>query len=82
MEAAELERPITLSQMARRVRVPVGWLRAEAEAGRVPCLLAGRAMLFNAQAVERVLSERAAAGGPHLHPEALGGGEQVVSVIG
>ena len=46
--------------MARRLRVPVHWLRAEAEAGRVPALRAGNVYLFNSEAVERVLTERAA----------------------
>lgn len=45
--------------MARRLRVPVRWLRSEAEAGRVPCLRAERAILFDPEAVERVLLERA-----------------------
>ena len=42
-----------------RLRVPVKWLRAEAEAGRVPHLKAGKALLFDPEAVERVLLERA-----------------------
>ena len=50
---------LTLSRMARRLRVTVRWLRAEAEAGRVPCVMAERQMLFNSEAVERVLLQRA-----------------------
>jgi hypothetical protein len=45
--------------MARRLRLPVKWLREEAEAGRVPCLKAGRAFLFDPDAVEKALVERA-----------------------
>lgn len=45
--------------MARRVMVPLEWLRREAEANRVPHLRAGRQFLFHPQAVERVLAERA-----------------------
>jgi len=45
--------------MARRLRVSVKWLRAEAEAGRVPHVRADRAFLFDPDAVERVLVERA-----------------------
>jgi hypothetical protein len=41
--------------MARRLRVPSRWLRAEAEAGRLPCLKAGKAILFDPQAVEDAL---------------------------
>jgi hypothetical protein len=35
------------------------WLRDEAEAGRIPHLKAGKALLFDPEAVERVLVERA-----------------------
>jgi hypothetical protein len=54
-------RPLTLSMMARRLRVPVGWLRAEALAGRVPHLPAGRQILMDPEAVEVSILERAAA---------------------
>jgi hypothetical protein len=47
---------------ARRLRVPVSWLRGEAEAGRVPCLQAGKVLLFSPETVERVLLERARQG--------------------
>lgn len=45
---------------ARRLRVPVRWLREEAESGRVPHLKAGQALLFNVAAVRAALLERAA----------------------
>ena len=45
--------------MARWLRVPVKWLREEAEAGRIPHVKAGRVLLFNPDAVESVLAERA-----------------------
>ena len=45
--------------MARRLRVTLRWLRAEAEAGRIPCIRAEKQMLFNADVVERLLLERA-----------------------
>jgi hypothetical protein len=51
---------LTIGPMARRVGVTVGWLRDEADAGRVPCLRAGERRLFNPEAVRRVLAERAA----------------------
>ena len=50
---------LPLGPMARRLRVPVAWLRAEAEAGRVPHLTAGARLLFDPDAVKRVLAERA-----------------------
>lgn len=51
---------VPLSPMARRLRVSTRWLRSEAEAGRLPHVRAGRRFLFNAEAVESVLLERAA----------------------
>ena len=45
--------------MARRLRVPVRWLRGEAEAGRVPHVKAERVLLFDPDTVEAVLLERA-----------------------
>ena len=50
---------IPIGPMARRLRVPVAWLRTEAESGRVPHLKAGRAFLFVPSIVEKVLADRA-----------------------
>jgi len=50
---------LPLRRAAVRLGVPAAWLRAEAEAGRVPHLRVGRRLLVNPQAVERVLLERA-----------------------
>jgi excisionase family DNA binding protein len=54
---------LTVNRMARRLGVTARWLRAEAEAGRVPCLRAGNRYLFNPLAVEQALAQRAAEGG-------------------
>jgi excisionase family DNA binding protein len=54
---------LTTPFMARRLRVPVGWLRDEADAGRIPSVKAGRVFLFSPEAVESALLERARAGG-------------------
>ncbi|MFH1268867.1 MAG: DNA-binding protein [Planctomycetota bacterium] len=54
-------RLLPVGPMARLLRVPVKWLRQEAEAGRVPCLKADKALLFDPDTVERVLLERAKA---------------------
>lgn len=51
---------LTDSQMARILRVSLRWLRAEAEAGRIPAVKAERRFLFNRTAVERTLTDRAA----------------------
>jgi len=52
-------RLLNIGPMARLLRVPVAWLRAEAEAGRIPHLKAVNSLLFDAETVERVLLERA-----------------------
>jgi hypothetical protein len=50
---------LPLFAMARRLHVPNNWLRAEAESGRIPCLIAGQQILFNPSIVEPLLIERA-----------------------
>lgn len=48
-----------LTALARRLNVAPEWLRAEAQAGRLPHLRAGKQILFEAATVERLLIERA-----------------------
>ena len=50
---------ITLHVLARRLGLPAAWLKAEALAGRIPSLKAGRRMMFEPDAVERALRQRA-----------------------
>jgi len=50
---------VTDSQLARILRVSVRWLRAEAEAGRLPCVRAERRFLFNHDVIVRLLADRA-----------------------
>lgn len=50
---------LRLRQLARRFGLSSIWLREEAEAGRIPCLRAGRTLLFDADAVEAALLARA-----------------------
>lgn len=57
-------KPLQIGAMARRLRVPVAWLRDEATAGRIPCVKAGTRFLFNPPIVEKLLLERAAGGAP------------------
>lgn len=52
---------LDLRRAAHILGVPMSWLRNEADAGRVPCLRAGRRLLFNLAAVKAALLERAAA---------------------
>lgn len=56
--------PLILGAMARRVRVPAKWLRAEAESGRIPHLKAGNVLLFDPETVERLIAERVRGAGP------------------
>ena len=52
---------LSLPALARALRVTQGWLRAEAEAGRIPALPAGKGRyLFSRVAVETALTQRAA----------------------
>ena len=52
-------RLLPVGPKTRLLRVPVKWLWQEAEAGRVPCLKADMALLFDHDTVERVLLDRA-----------------------
>jgi len=54
-----IARLLPLNVVARRLRVPVRWLRSEAESGRVPSLRAGNQFLCDPEAVEVALLERA-----------------------
>ena len=52
----------TLHMLAKRFRrhgLTLAWLKAEAQAGRLPCLRVGRRLLFDPEAVEHVLLQRA-----------------------
>lgn len=47
-----------LNELADRTGLPVAWLKREADAGRLPCVRAGRRMFFDAEAVRQALTER------------------------
>lgn len=51
---------VPLEGLARRLRVSKAFLHREAIAGRIPSLRAGKRRLFNPEAVEAALAERAA----------------------
>ena len=53
---------LSLHRAARRIGVTSRWLRAEADAERIPCLCADSRYLFDIEAVTRALSRRAAIG--------------------
>lgn len=54
-------RLIPIGAMARILGVTARWLRAEAEAGRIPSLRAGKRILVDRETVEAIMLERAKA---------------------
>ena len=54
---------ITLHQLSQRLGLPAAWLKAEARAGHIPSLRAGRRWMFHLEAVEDALLQRAGAAG-------------------
>lgn len=54
------ERPrfVSIGVLADRLGVPIAWLRAEVDSGRIPFLRAGRRRIFDAESVERTLAQR------------------------
>jgi hypothetical protein len=49
---------IGLHELSERTGIPVAWLRREADAGRLPHLLAGRRRLFDLSVVMKTLADR------------------------
>jgi hypothetical protein len=61
--------PLPLNKAARCLRVPAAWMRAEVDAGRLPALRAGRAILIHVPTVAKLLADRAKqAGGQGVAP--------------
>ena len=53
METAE--KFVSLSELARKTGLPAAWLRREAEAGRLPSIMAGRQRMFQlAKVIEKL----------------------------
>lgn len=50
---------VSITEASRRFGVPITWLKAEVEAGRIPSLRVGRRLLFNLESVEQALLDRA-----------------------
>jgi hypothetical protein len=53
---------LPLRSAAVRAGVPAAWLKAEAEAGRVPVLRAGRRLFFNPALLTQALLDRSSKG--------------------
>lgn len=49
---------LNLTQLSAATRLPAAWLKREADAGRLPCIRAGRLRMFDLAAVLRALSKR------------------------
>ena len=54
--------PLPLARAARCLGVPSAWLREEIDAGRLPGLVAGKAVLVHVPTVAKLLAERAKRG--------------------
>ena len=61
--------PLPLNKAARCLCVPARWLRDEVEAGRLPGLRAGRAILVHVPTVAQLLAERAKISGRAVSTE-------------
>jgi len=48
---------INLKELSRATRLPAAWLRREADAGRLPCIKAGRVRMFDPETVKAALSK-------------------------
>ncbi|MCC5822629.1 MAG: helix-turn-helix domain-containing protein [Phycisphaerales bacterium] len=53
---------LPIGPTSHRLGVPRAWLRREADAGRIPCLMVGRRRMFNLEAVRETLEHRSGAG--------------------
>lgn len=51
---------ITLGSLALHTGLPTAWLRREADAGRIPCIRAGRLRRFDLDDVRAALRDRSA----------------------
>jgi excisionase family DNA binding protein len=60
---------LSLPALAEALKLPESWIKAEADAGKIPHLKIGKRYRFNRQAVLAVLAERAAKGEKGDHGE-------------
>ena len=54
---------ISISQLSRKLKISIIWLKAQADKDVLPCIDADGKLLFNLQAVRNKLAELAAKGG-------------------
>jgi hypothetical protein len=55
---------LTLNQLSEHTGLPAAWLKREADAGRLPCIRAGRRRMFDLAAVLKMLAQRQEGRGP------------------
>jgi len=49
---------VPLNTLSEQLGLPTAWLKVEAEAGHIPCLRAGRRLMFDPEAVRKALTDR------------------------
>ncbi len=49
---------LRVDELARATRLPAAWLKREADAGRLPCIRAGRLRMFDLVTVLKALADR------------------------
>lgn len=57
------DKHISLLELSERTGLPAAWLKREADARRIPCLLVGRRRMFCVAAVLKTLEARQKKGG-------------------
>jgi len=54
---------VTIGQLSRKLKVPVLWLKRQADKGILPCLDADGKLFFNLESIKNKLASLAAKGG-------------------
>lgn len=55
-------RPTGVAKASRALGVPIAWLKEEADAGRIPCLRAGKNYLFDLEILRAIIMDRVRSG--------------------
>lgn len=70
---------IPAGELANLLGLPVGWLKLEAKAGRLPCIRAGRRLMFDPALVRAELLRRSRGGAILFVEVGNGGGYRILS---
>lgn len=77
----------TIQEVARELKLPASWLREEAAAGRLPCLMIGNMPRFHLASLRNTLIKRAAtefhnpSEGPNLNDQLLQASQAALSLL-